>query len=131
MRLTSLTSSQITKVPLIGPGCSQLTSCTSCLLSSKVTECGWCDGRCTRASQCPASSGWTQDYCTPVITKVTMATAGAAGSSAIGQFVAAAAPPHCITATCVFRPIVGWGLFSILAVFTVAPPLSDNGILKS
>ncbi|KAL7402401.1 hypothetical protein ABVT39_014453 [Epinephelus coioides] len=61
---------QVTKVPLIGPGCDQLTTCTSCLLSSRVTECGWCDGRCTRADQCPSSSAWTQDYCTPVITKV-------------------------------------------------------------
>ncbi len=68
-----LSPSQITRVPLIGPGCSQLTSCTSCLLSSRVTECGWCDGRCTRADQCPSSSHWTQDYCTPVITKVTTA----------------------------------------------------------
>lgn len=62
--------SQITKIPLIGPGCDQLTTCTSCLLSSRVTECGWCDGRCTRADQCP-SSVWTQEYCAPVITKVT------------------------------------------------------------
>uniref|UniRef100_A0AAQ6AH38 receptor protein-tyrosine kinase n=1 Tax=Amphiprion ocellaris TaxID=80972 RepID=A0AAQ6AH38_AMPOC len=61
---------QITNVPLIGPGCGQLTTCTSCLLSSRVTGCGWCDGRCTRANQCPAPSVWTQDYCTPVITKI-------------------------------------------------------------
>ncbi|XP_071313534.1 hepatocyte growth factor receptor isoform X2 [Trachinotus anak] len=62
------TGKKITKVPLIGPGCGQLTTCTSCLLSSRVTNCGWCDGRCTRANQCP-SSIWTQS-CTPVITKV-------------------------------------------------------------
>uniref|UniRef100_A0A7N6F5Y0 receptor protein-tyrosine kinase n=1 Tax=Anabas testudineus TaxID=64144 RepID=A0A7N6F5Y0_ANATE len=67
--LLMATGNKITKVPLIGPGCGQLTTCTSCLLSSRVTECGWCDGRCTRANQCP-SSVWTQDYCTPVITKV-------------------------------------------------------------
>ncbi|KAM9376541.1 hepatocyte growth factor receptor [Pholidichthys leucotaenia] len=63
------TGNKITKIPLIGPGCGQLTTCTSCLLSSKVTECGWCDGRCARANECP-SSVWTQDYCTPFITKV-------------------------------------------------------------
>ncbi|XP_068459154.1 hepatocyte growth factor receptor [Clinocottus analis] len=68
--LLMATGNKITKVPLIGPGCDQLTTCTSCLLSSRVTECGWCDGRCSRAHQCPASSLWTQDYCTPVITKV-------------------------------------------------------------
>uniref|UniRef100_A0A671VB69 receptor protein-tyrosine kinase n=1 Tax=Sparus aurata TaxID=8175 RepID=A0A671VB69_SPAAU len=66
------TGNKITKVPLIGPGCGQLTTCTSCLLLSRVTECGWCDGRCTRASQCPSPSVWNQDYCTPVITKVTI-----------------------------------------------------------
>ncbi|KAF7645839.1 hypothetical protein LDENG_00197570 [Lucifuga dentata] len=64
------TGNKISKVPLIGPGCSQLTTCTSCLLSSRVTDCGWCDGRCTRANQCPSSSTWTQDFCTPVISKV-------------------------------------------------------------
>uniref|UniRef100_A0A8C4HYT4 receptor protein-tyrosine kinase n=1 Tax=Dicentrarchus labrax TaxID=13489 RepID=A0A8C4HYT4_DICLA len=61
---------RITKVPLIGPGCDQLSTCTSCLLSSRVTECGWCDGRCTKANQCPSTSLWTQEYCTPIITKV-------------------------------------------------------------
>ncbi|XP_031717018.1 hepatocyte growth factor receptor isoform X1 [Anarrhichthys ocellatus] len=64
------TGNKITKIPLIGPGCGQLTTCTSCLLSSWVTECGWCDGRCSRADQCPPPSLWTQEYCTPVITKV-------------------------------------------------------------
>ncbi|XP_054476074.1 hepatocyte growth factor receptor isoform X2 [Anoplopoma fimbria] len=68
--LLMATGNKITRVPLIGPGCGQLTTCTSCLLSSRVTECGWCDGRCTRADQCPSSSLWTQEYCTPVITKV-------------------------------------------------------------
>lgn len=43
-------------------------------MASRVTECGWCDGRCTRANQCPSSSVWTQDQCTPIITKVTTAT---------------------------------------------------------
>uniref|UniRef100_A0A8C4Z8D9 receptor protein-tyrosine kinase n=1 Tax=Gadus morhua TaxID=8049 RepID=A0A8C4Z8D9_GADMO len=60
------TGSKITKVPLTGPGCGQLTSCTSCLLSSGVTGCGWCGDRCTRANECPLTSRWTQDYCTPV-----------------------------------------------------------------
>uniref|UniRef100_A0A667XLY5 MET proto-oncogene, receptor tyrosine kinase n=1 Tax=Myripristis murdjan TaxID=586833 RepID=A0A667XLY5_9TELE len=74
--LLLVTGNKITKVPLIGPGCGQLTTCTSCLLSSVVTGCGWCDGRCTRANQCPSSSVWTQDYCTPVITKVFWPTSG-------------------------------------------------------
>lgn len=77
------TGNKITKIPLIGPGCGQLTSCTSCLLSSRVTECGWCDGRCTRANQCPSSSAWTQDYCTPVITKVWPTSGPIRGSTAV------------------------------------------------
>ncbi|XP_051238147.1 hepatocyte growth factor receptor isoform X2 [Dicentrarchus labrax] len=68
--LLMATGNKITKVPLIGPGCDQLSTCTSCLLSSRVTECGWCDGRCTKANQCPSTSLWTQEYCTPIITKV-------------------------------------------------------------
>lgn len=91
-------------MPLIGPGCSQLTSCTSCLLSSRVTECGWCHGRCTRASQCPASSGWTQDYCTPVITKVTTALREAQRLARLSA-AAAAAPPHSITIPHLFQPV--------------------------
>ncbi|KAM9854554.1 hepatocyte growth factor receptor isoform 2-T2 [Aulostomus maculatus] len=76
------TGNKITKVPLIGPGCGQLTSCTSCLLSSWVTECGWCDGRCTRASECPAST-WTQSFCSPVITKVWPTSGPIRGSTAV------------------------------------------------
>uniref|UniRef100_A0A3B5LEK6 Sema domain-containing protein n=1 Tax=Xiphophorus couchianus TaxID=32473 RepID=A0A3B5LEK6_9TELE len=74
---------QITKIPLIGPGCGQLTTCTSCLLSSKVTQCGWCDGRCTRRLQCPSSSAWSQDNCTPVITKVFPSSGPIRGSTTV------------------------------------------------
>uniref|UniRef100_A0A3Q3AE34 Sema domain-containing protein n=1 Tax=Kryptolebias marmoratus TaxID=37003 RepID=A0A3Q3AE34_KRYMA len=73
----------ITKIPLIGPGCGQLTTCLSCLLSSRVTQCGWCNGQCTRKSQCPSSSEWTQDYCTPVITKVSPMSGPVRGSTAV------------------------------------------------
>ncbi|XP_031135585.2 hepatocyte growth factor receptor isoform X2 [Sander lucioperca] len=81
--LLMATGNKITMVPLIGPGCGQLTTCTSCLLSSRVTECGWCDGRCTRANQCPSSSLWTQDYCTPVITKIFPTSGPIRGSTAV------------------------------------------------
>ncbi|XP_029290542.1 hepatocyte growth factor receptor isoform X2 [Cottoperca gobio] len=80
--LLMATGNKITKVPLIGPGCGQLLTCTSCLLSSRVTECGWCDGRCTRASQCPPSL-WTQDYCTPVITKISPTSGPIRGSTVV------------------------------------------------
>ncbi|XP_056137712.1 hepatocyte growth factor receptor [Lampris incognitus] len=76
------TGNKITKVPLIGPGCGQLMTCTSCLLSSATTGCGWCDGRCARANQCP-SSDWTQDHCTPVITKILPASGPLQGSTVV------------------------------------------------
>ncbi|XP_015227728.1 PREDICTED: hepatocyte growth factor receptor isoform X1 [Cyprinodon variegatus] len=75
------TGNKITKIPLIGPGCGQLTTCTSCLLSSRVTQCGWCDGRCTRRNQC--SSSWVQDNCTPVITKVFPSSGPIRGSTTV------------------------------------------------
>ncbi|KAL6106266.1 met [Pungitius sinensis] len=81
--LLMATGNKITSVPLIGPGCGQLTTCTSCLLSSRVTECGWCDGRCSRADRCPPPSVWTQDYCTPVITKVFPSSGPIRGSTAV------------------------------------------------
>ncbi|KAM6937599.1 hepatocyte growth factor receptor [Xenentodon cancila] len=77
------TGNKITKIPLIGPGCGHLTTCTACLLSSRVTECGWCDGRCTRRNQCPSSSMWTQEYCLPVITKVFPTSGPVRGSTAL------------------------------------------------
>ncbi|XP_058501925.1 hepatocyte growth factor receptor [Solea solea] len=80
--LLMATGNKLTKIPLIGPGCDQLTTCTSCLLLSRVTECGWCDGRCTRANQC-SSSAWTQQFCTPVITEVFPTSGPIRGSTAI------------------------------------------------
>ncbi|CAL8358879.1 unnamed protein product [Lota lota] len=77
------TGNKITKVPLTGPGCGQLTSCTSCLLSSGVTGCGWCHDRCTRANECPLTSHWTQDYCTPVISKVWPASGPLRGNTVV------------------------------------------------
>ncbi|MED6290616.1 hypothetical protein CHARACLAT_015004, partial [Characodon lateralis] len=77
------TGNKITKIPLIGPGCGQLTTCTSCLLSSRVTQCGWCDGHCTRRNQCPSSSVWVQNTCTPVITKVFPSSGPIRGSTAL------------------------------------------------
>ncbi|XP_063768557.1 hepatocyte growth factor receptor isoform X2 [Eleginops maclovinus] len=81
--LLMATGNKITRIPLIGPGCRQLTTCISCLLSSRVTECGWCDGRCTRANQCPSPSLWTQDHCTPVITKFSPTSGPIRGSTTV------------------------------------------------
>ncbi|KAK7916157.1 hypothetical protein WMY93_011918 [Mugilogobius chulae] len=81
-QLLVATGNKITSVPLIGPGCDQLTTCTSCLLSSRVTECGWCNGRCTRSSQC-RSAEWSQDHCAPVITKFWPSSAPVRGATTL------------------------------------------------
>ncbi|CAL9696653.1 unnamed protein product [Knipowitschia caucasica] len=80
-QLLVATGNKITSVPLIGPGCNQLTTCTSCLLSSRVTDCGWCNGRCTRSSEC--TSEWSQENCQPVITKFWPSSAPLRGSTAL------------------------------------------------
>ncbi|XP_028306635.1 hepatocyte growth factor receptor isoform X2 [Gouania willdenowi] len=80
--LLMVTGNKVSRVPLTGPGCEHLITCPGCLLSSRVTECGWCDGKCTRANQCPSSSSWTQDYCTPIISKV-FPTSGPIGGSTV------------------------------------------------
>uniref|UniRef100_A0A8C6TBG6 receptor protein-tyrosine kinase n=1 Tax=Neogobius melanostomus TaxID=47308 RepID=A0A8C6TBG6_9GOBI len=82
-RLLVATGNKITSVPLIGPGCDQLTTCTSCLLSSRVTECGWCNGRCTRSSQCPDPDEWSEEYCAPEITKFWPSSAPLHGSTSL------------------------------------------------
>uniref|UniRef100_A0A8C7LCG0 receptor protein-tyrosine kinase n=1 Tax=Oncorhynchus kisutch TaxID=8019 RepID=A0A8C7LCG0_ONCKI len=69
--LLLVTGNKITKVPLIGPGCEQQWTCSSCLLAPRFMGCGWCDGRCTRLTQCHPTSLWTQDSCPPIITMVT------------------------------------------------------------
>uniref|UniRef100_A0A4W5NIU4 Hepatocyte growth factor receptor n=1 Tax=Hucho hucho TaxID=62062 RepID=A0A4W5NIU4_9TELE len=69
--LLLVTGNKITKVPLIGPGCEQQWTCSSCLLAPGFMGCGWCDGRCTRLAQCHPPSLWTQDSCPPIITMVT------------------------------------------------------------
>ena len=47
--------------------CSIYSSCTSCLSSSDPLGCGWCDGKCGHAKECPVNSPPDQSTCTPVI----------------------------------------------------------------
>uniref|UniRef100_A0AAR2J353 receptor protein-tyrosine kinase n=1 Tax=Pygocentrus nattereri TaxID=42514 RepID=A0AAR2J353_PYGNA len=46
-----VTGNKVSKVPLIGPGCEQLWSCSSCLLAPSFMGCGWCRNRnlCSRS----------------------------------------------------------------------------------
>ncbi|XP_062317300.1 hepatocyte growth factor receptor isoform X1 [Osmerus eperlanus] len=77
------TGNKLTQVPLIGPGCEQLWRCNSCLLAPTFMECGWCAGRCTRFSQCPSSSNWTQDSCPLLITKISPSTGPVKGNTRV------------------------------------------------
>ncbi|KAL6480594.1 hypothetical protein MHYP_G00116270 [Metynnis hypsauchen] len=63
---------QVSKVPLIGPGCEQLWSCSLCLLAPSFMGCGWCRNRnlCSRSAQ-RETSLWSQDSCPIFITEET------------------------------------------------------------
>ncbi|XP_051548452.1 hepatocyte growth factor receptor isoform X2 [Myxocyprinus asiaticus] len=69
--LLLVTGNKVSKVPLIGPGCEQLWSCSSCLLAPAFMGCGWCKttDRCTRDSQC-SPFYWIQDSCPLLITSI-------------------------------------------------------------
>uniref|UniRef100_A0A8C9RWK0 Hepatocyte growth factor receptor n=1 Tax=Scleropages formosus TaxID=113540 RepID=A0A8C9RWK0_SCLFO len=67
--LLLVTGNKITKVPLAGPGCEQLWSCSSCLLAPGFMGCGWCHNRCSRSREC-AGLYWTQDSCPPIISTI-------------------------------------------------------------
>ncbi|KAL2093286.1 hypothetical protein ACEWY4_010598 [Coilia grayii] len=71
--LLVLTGNKITKVPLNGPGCEQMRSCSACLTAYSFMGCGWCQNRCTRSSQC-AKPLWVQDSCPPVIHTISPST---------------------------------------------------------
>ncbi|XP_064199105.1 hepatocyte growth factor receptor [Anguilla rostrata] len=75
-----VTGNKITKVPLAGPGCEQLWSCSSCLLAPAFMGCGWCGNRCSRSIQCPTSH-WTEDSCPPTITKLSPSTTPVGGET--------------------------------------------------
>ncbi|XP_073724790.1 hepatocyte growth factor receptor isoform X2 [Misgurnus anguillicaudatus] len=80
--LLLVTGNKVSKVPLIGPGCNQLWSCSSCLLAPAFMGCGWCktSERCTRAPQC-SPSNWIQDSCPLLINKISPFSAPLGGNT--------------------------------------------------
>ncbi|XP_073687661.1 hepatocyte growth factor receptor [Garra rufa] len=78
--LLLVTGNKVSKVPLIGPGCEQLWSCSSCLLAPAFMGCGWCKSsdRCMRAHQC-SPSHWIQDSCPLLITAISPSSAPLGG----------------------------------------------------
>ncbi|XP_026094560.1 hepatocyte growth factor receptor-like isoform X2 [Carassius auratus] len=78
--LLLVTGNKVSKVPLIGPGCEQLWTCSSCLLAPAFMGCGWCktSNHCTRAPQC-SPSHWIQDSCPLLITTISPSSAPLGG----------------------------------------------------
>uniref|UniRef100_A0A9J8DMN9 Hepatocyte growth factor receptor n=1 Tax=Cyprinus carpio carpio TaxID=630221 RepID=A0A9J8DMN9_CYPCA len=68
------------KIPLRGPGCEQLWTCSSCLLAPAFMGCGWCktSDRCMRAPRC-SPSHWIQDSCPLLITTISPSSAPLGG----------------------------------------------------
>nr|XP_023664854.1 hepatocyte growth factor receptor [Paramormyrops kingsleyae] len=80
--LLLVTGNKLTKVPLEGPGCEPLSTCTSCLLAPDFMGCGWCQGRCSRSEQC-SPSRWTRDSCPPTISVISPANAPIGGNTRV------------------------------------------------
>uniref|UniRef100_A0A671NP41 Hepatocyte growth factor receptor n=1 Tax=Sinocyclocheilus anshuiensis TaxID=1608454 RepID=A0A671NP41_9TELE len=78
--LLLVTGNKVSKVPLRGPGCEQLWTCSSCLLAPAFMGCGWCktSDRCTRAPRC-SPSHWIQDSCPLLITTISPSSAPLGG----------------------------------------------------
>ncbi|KAM7130129.1 hepatocyte growth factor receptor isoform X2 [Ciconia boyciana] len=64
-----VTGKKITKIPLRGPGCHHLRSCSQCLLAPPFMQCGWCGHQCLRSPECPGGS-WTQETCLPSVYEI-------------------------------------------------------------
>ncbi|XP_053261881.1 hepatocyte growth factor receptor [Podarcis raffonei] len=64
-----VTGNRITKIPLIGPGCSHVNTCSQCLRLPSFMNCGWCGDQCVRSSECTVGS-WTQETCAPKISQI-------------------------------------------------------------
>ncbi|KPP77986.1 hypothetical protein Z043_102545, partial [Scleropages formosus] len=67
--LLLVTGNKVTKVPMAGPGCKHLWTCSSCLLAPAFMECGWCRNRCSRSQEC-ITSHWTRNSCPPTISTI-------------------------------------------------------------
>ncbi|XP_053572666.1 hepatocyte growth factor receptor isoform X2 [Bombina bombina] len=63
------TGMQITKIPLLGPGCDHFKTCSQCFSGPSFMNCGWCKNRCSRKHEC-LTEEWTQESCPPVIYKI-------------------------------------------------------------
>lgn len=82
--LLLITGNKVSKLPVIGPGCEQLWTCSSCLLAPGFMGCGWCrtSNLCTRAPRCPQSQ-WIQDSCPLLITSISPSSAPLRGQTNI------------------------------------------------
>ncbi|XP_069620944.1 hepatocyte growth factor receptor [Ranitomeya imitator] len=60
---------KIIKVPLLGLGCEQHRSCSSCISTPTYMKCGWCKDHCSTKQDC-SNEEWTQEICSPVVSKI-------------------------------------------------------------
>ncbi|XP_056429828.1 hepatocyte growth factor receptor [Hyla sarda] len=63
------TGMKIIKVPLTGLGCEQHRSCSNCISTPAYMKCGWCKDHCSTKQDC-SSEEWTQEICSPVVSKI-------------------------------------------------------------
>ncbi|KAM3925183.1 hepatocyte growth factor receptor [Leptodactylus fuscus] len=74
------TGMKIMKVPLVGIGCEQHRSCSSCIATPSYMKCGWCKDHCSTKQDCSVAE-WTQEICSPVVSKIFPVTAPFDGST--------------------------------------------------
>ncbi|XP_069792669.1 macrophage-stimulating protein receptor-like isoform X2 [Narcine bancroftii] len=63
--LLFVTGTQVTQVPINGPGCHHFLTCYKCQMAPSFMKCGWCDGQCTWQVEC--RKAWIADTCSPAI----------------------------------------------------------------
>ncbi|XP_072136912.1 macrophage-stimulating protein receptor [Mobula birostris] len=63
--LLFITGTQVTQVPITGPGCHHFLTCYKCQMAPSFMKCGWCDGQCTWREECLKT--WIPDTCSPAV----------------------------------------------------------------
>ncbi|XP_066522693.1 macrophage-stimulating protein receptor [Hoplias malabaricus] len=65
--LLFVVGNKIVSVSPKGPGCAHFLTCSECLRAPRFMGCGWCDGVCSRLTEC--QQPWSNHTCPPSITQ--------------------------------------------------------------
>ncbi|KAF5904277.1 macrophage-stimulating protein receptor-like isoform X1, partial [Clarias magur] len=65
--LLFVVGNKVVTVSPYGPGCRHLLTCSECMQAPRFMGCGWCNGVCSRATECQGQ--WKINTCPPFITK--------------------------------------------------------------